>query len=152
MYEIERKFLIHEDKLPELTDGVKIKQAYLFDTDKGVCRLRQHGDEYILTLKLKDEGIKQIEVERFLTKEEFEVMFEKTDVSISKTRYRIGSWEIDFFEDIDLILAEIVLDSVNEEIPMLPEWIKKEVTGNVRYFNSNLIKEQKKEQKRNSDG
>jgi len=36
-------------------------------------------------------------------------------------------------------LAEVELNSANEQIK-LPNWITKEVSGDSRYYNSNLVK------------
>ncbi|MFT7083179.1 MAG: CYTH domain-containing protein [Nonlabens sp.] len=60
---------------------------------------------------------------------------------IDKTRYEIiienHIWEIDIFhgENNGLLLAEIELQSETEQFSK-PEWLDKEVTGDVRYYNS----------------
>jgi len=140
MFEIERKFLIDVSKLPELKDGKEIIQAYLFDDSKGVIRIRKYDDKYILTIKLKHEYLKQIEIEKDLTKEEFDLLLTKCDKRIVKTRYKIGRWEVDFFiEPKGLVLAEYEMSSVDEKIE-IPDWCVKEVTGDPQYYNCNLIK------------
>ena len=50
-------------------------------------------------------------------------------------------WEIDAFHDDNegLVVAEIELTSETESI-ILPAWVTKEVTGDPKYYNSNLIK------------
>ena len=64
---------------------------------------------------------------------------------LAKTRhiveYKGHIWEIDEFEGRHqgLILAEVEMKSEDEEV-ILPEWIEKEVTGDPRYYNSNLAK------------
>jgi len=145
MYEIERKFLVNTEKLPNKWDKVeKIKQTYIFSEDKGNMRIRQKGDDYILTIKLKDIGIKIIEIEKRLSKEEFDLLWSKTTHKISKTRKIIDRWEVDFFHNLnkpfdDLVLAEIELNEENEDFE-LPSWIIEEVTHKDMYFNANLIK------------
>jgi len=63
---------------------------------------------------------------------------------ISKIRHfvPIGShiWEIDVFEGDNqgLIVAEIELLDV-DEIFTKPNWVGKEVSDDIRYFNSNLV-------------
>ena len=64
---------------------------------------------------------------------------------IEKTRYKIPMgdfvWEIDEFFGVNkgLIVAEIELPS--EDTPFeKPDWIGDEVSGDPRYFNSNLVK------------
>ena len=64
---------------------------------------------------------------------------------IDKTRYLlkydIHTWEIDVFygDNQGLVVAEVELSSEDEKIN-LPFWIKEEVTSDIRYFNSNLMK------------
>ena len=50
-------------------------------------------------------------------------------------------WEIDEFlgENEGLTIAEIELKSAEQVFPK-PEWIGEEVTGDVRYYNANLVK------------
>ena len=63
---------------------------------------------------------------------------------IEKTRYRIEhqgmTWEVDEFagENAGLLLAEVELDS-EDQVIALPDWVGKEVTGEPRYYNANLI-------------
>ena len=64
---------------------------------------------------------------------------------IEKERFKIPMdgfvWEIDEFfgDNKGLIVAEIELQSEDQPFPK-PDWIGEEVTGDPRYFNSNLIK------------
>ena len=64
---------------------------------------------------------------------------------IDKTRYLIEyenyTWELDIFygENEGLVVVEVELNSEDETIK-LPSWIKEEVTTDVRYYNSNLMK------------
>jgi len=65
---------------------------------------------------------------------------------IEKTRYRVEShgmvWEIDRFEgdNAGLVVAEVELEEEGQAI-VLPDWVGKEVTGDRRYYNANLIAE-----------
>jgi len=64
---------------------------------------------------------------------------------IEKDRYRLEEggvvWEIDEFlgENRGLIIAEVELESEDQPFTK-PDWVGVEVTGDPRYFNSNLIK------------
>ncbi|NNK14314.1 MAG: CYTH domain-containing protein, partial [Desulfofustis sp.] len=64
---------------------------------------------------------------------------------IEKKRYKIEYrgfvWEVDEFfgENEGLVVAEIELESEDQTFET-PEWVGEEVTGDPRYFNSNLIK------------
>ena len=53
-----------------------------------------------------------------------------------------NTWEIDDFfgENEGLVVAEIELESEEQQFEK-PDWVGEEVTGDPRYFNSNLIKE-----------
>ena len=62
---------------------------------------------------------------------------------IDKTRYEVKAgkhlWEIDEFYGANegLVLAEIELASENEAFSK-PNWVEKEVTGDKKYYNSQL--------------
>jgi len=51
-------------------------------------------------------------------------------------------WEVDEFfgENRGLIIAEVELESEDQPFAK-PDWVGEEVTGDPRYFNSNLVKE-----------
>ena len=63
---------------------------------------------------------------------------------IEKTRYlrkeEKVTWEIDIFEGENkgLMVAEVELTSEYQTVP-LSSWVGEEVTGDVRYYNSNLV-------------
>jgi adenylate cyclase len=62
---------------------------------------------------------------------------------VAKVRYKIihheWIWDVDEFldENEGLIMAEIELENEADEFD-LPEWISEEVTGDTRYYNTNL--------------
>jgi len=145
MYEIERKFLVKEEELNKVCLGVgkDIKQCYIFDTELGTLRARQHGKDYILNIKLREAGFTQIEIEKPLTELEFTTLWDKSILRIGKRRYKYDRWEIDFFQD-NFILAEIELESEDEDIE-IPSFCGEEVTGNPKYFNSNMAKRKNNE-------
>lgn len=64
---------------------------------------------------------------------------------IEKNRYKIAhgglTWEIDEFfgENAGLVVAEVELTDEHQALT-LPPWVGAEVSGDPRYFNSNLIK------------
>lgn len=144
--EIERKFLVDINKL-NLADvyGVSIKQGYVFDTNKGVLRVRSKGNKYFLTIKNKPERLlSKMEIEFEISPEQGELLFQMTDASISKIRYEVEYrgkiWEVDVFQDNleGFIMAEVELNSVDECIE-LPEWVVVEVTEDSKFQNSNLV-------------
>ena len=149
--EIERKFLVDKSKLPEKYDKkYLIKQGYLINNKNFVVRIRQKNNNYILTIKIRtNNNMKRIEKEENITKKEFDILWEKINKKIEKTRKIIlnkdgTKWEIDFFKNLKephekLILAEIELKKTNQKFK-IPKWITREVTNNPEYYNNNLIK------------
>ena len=142
MYEIERKFLVDRNKWNPKDKGKKIKQGYLSVDPERTVRVRIADKEAFLTIKGKSVGIKRTELEyKIPIKEAAELMKMSLDYPVEKTRYYEKRddvvWEIDIFEGENrgLILAEVELKNENQHIN-LPQWIKKEVSEDYRYFNS----------------
>ena len=144
--EIECKFLIDETKLPTLKNGYTIKQGYIQTVDQTTVRIRICDKEAYLTIKGKSQGASRLEFEYPIPLSDAEEMLTNLCHSslIEKTRYLVEheghTWEIDIFEGSNqgLIVAEIELESEDEDFS-LPEWVGKEVTDDLRYFNANLI-------------
>ena len=144
--EIERKYLIDIKKVGKLSNGIPIKQGYIETKDKTVVRIRIYGKEAYLTLKGANKGISRSEYEYEISIEDAQDIIDElcTGPVIDKTRYTIDfsekTWEIDIFhgENEGLIVAEVELDSEQETID-LPDWVSTEVTGQEKYYNSNLL-------------
>ena len=145
--EIERKFLIDLENIPILENGIKIKQGYLSANKNGVVRVRTKDEKAYLTIKSSNIGISRLEFEYEIPFEEANEILEKLCEKpiIDKTRYLIEYenhiFELDIFygENEGLVVVEVELNSEDETIK-LPSWIKKEVTLDERYYNSNLMK------------
>jgi len=142
--EIERKFLVDQGLLPKKIIGEEYIQAYIAITDQGIVRIRIKGSIALLTIKTSEKGMTRNEFEYEVPLEDAKSLVELfNDKIIYKTRYKITIdkklWEVDEFhkENKGLWLAEIELESENE-LFSLPEWIKKEVTGDQKYFNAYL--------------
>ncbi|MBP5469442.1 MAG: oxaloacetate-decarboxylating malate dehydrogenase [Candidatus Riflebacteria bacterium] len=147
--EIERKFLLKNDNWRSLsTKNIKIKQGYISTNPESTVRIRIADSKGFLTIKGKGNEIAHPEYEYEIPTKDAEEMFnlfcKKT--GIEKTRYIVDfkghKWEIDEFNGRHkgLILAEVELKSEVESVE-LPDWIGEEVTGNPKYYNSNLAKE-----------
>jgi len=137
--EIERKFLVKEEKLPKV-EGQDYVQGYL------TSRIRIAGDKGIITIKSKTKGISRAEYEYEIPLEEAKEIIALCEKPlIEKTRYEIQYedhlWEVDEFkgENEGLIVAEIELNSEDEEFKK-PDWVKEEVSDDARYFNINLLR------------
>ena len=143
--EIERKFLVVGDAWRDLDAGVLYRQGYLNRDRERVVRVRTMGPQAVLTVKSAPTG---------LTRQEFEYPIPLADAEellalclqpiIEKTRRMIPLgellWEVDEFHGVNegLVLAECELRSENQAVAR-PAWVGREVTGDPRYFNSNLI-------------
>ena len=144
--EIERKFLVKNDRWRAEARGLPYRQGYIPTTQPGqTVRVRLAGDNGYLTLKGPTEGITRSEFEYVIpvadAKEMLETMCDRP--LIEKIRYRLPVnnllWEIDEFsgENAGLVIAEVELKTADQTISK-PEWLGKEVSDDPRYYNSNL--------------
>ena len=146
--EIERKFLVVGDYQSAATQQVRITQGYLsVDTGRTV-RVRRWGDSGFLTIKgaSTDNGLSRLEWEKEITLEEVQLLLPLCLPGIiDKTRWLVPcgdfTFEVDEFhgDNAGLVVAEIELPSV-DAIFDKPEWLGPEVTGDRRYYNSQLTK------------
>jgi len=140
--EIERKFLVKDDTFKSLAKGTKYRQGYLNSTKERVVRVRTIDDKGFLTVKGITTGATRVEYEYEIPVEDADELCEKP--IIEKNRYKVGidgfTWEIDEFfgENQGLTVAEIELER-EDQIFAKPGWIGDEVSGDPKYFNSNLI-------------
>lgn len=161
--EIERKFLL--DRAPVIPSSAavwKIQQGYLqrtetqYDADAApqfaTGRLRcityqDQSTKYFHSIKT-GAGIIRIEDEREISHEEFRRAWSRTaGQRLTKTRHRIGEgalvWEIDVFDEIDLVLAEIELPTIDADVT-IPPWLKphivREVTTDPQYTNASIAR------------
>lgn len=147
--EIERKFLVNNTFfIKESFDQKLIKQGFLNSDKNRVVRVRVSDEQGFLTIKGKSNksGTSRFEFEKEITLEEANLLLELCEKGvIEKTRYLIKSekhtFEVDVFsgKNKGLVVAEIELTEENESFAK-PSWLGKEVTGNVKYYNSELSK------------
>jgi len=144
--EIERKFLIKGEDWRVPGAGIPYRQGYLSTVPERTVRVRLIRDKGYLTVKGITVGATRAEYEYAIPAGEAGEMLDNLCERplIEKTRYRIEhhglTWEVDEFEvdNAGLIIAEVELDEEGQNI-MLPDWVGKEVTGDSRYYNANLI-------------
>ncbi|MBE6085804.1 MAG: CYTH domain-containing protein [Selenomonas ruminantium] len=143
--EIERKFLVKDSWQPQ-SEGIKIAQGYLSTVPERTVRVRIKGNRGYLTIKGKNQGISRAEFEYEIPRQDAEEMLQLAEQPILvKTRYleQQGefTWEVDVFagENQGLVVAEIELPAEDAEFSR-PAWLGQEVSGDVRYYNANLIK------------
>ena len=149
MIEIERKFLVKSEAFKSDTfDSYSIKQGFLSSHKERTVRVRLKEDKGYLTIKGKStaNGLSRFEWEKEITKVEADSLLKLCEEGIiDKIRYEVKygdhTFEIDeFFGDNEgLIIAEVELKNEEENIKK-PNWLGKEVTGDIRYYNSQLSK------------
>ena len=142
--ETERKYLVTGEDWRLLGRPVSYAQGYLQRGSGRTVRVRLAGEEAFLTVKGPVTGITRQEFEYPIPVEDAQDMLglcEGPVIQKTRTKIRIGShlWEVDEFsgENTGLIIAEVEL-SDPAEIVDPPSWIGEEVTGDPRYYNSNL--------------
>ena len=144
--EIERKFLVRQEIWAQLEkpDGEFYRQGYLLTDPTKTIRVRQTSEKGFLTIKGISVGASRAEFEYEIPQEEAKDLLDQFSVSeLSKIRYKIlfenKLWEVDEFlgENEGLMVAEIELQSEDETFST-PNWIDEEVTGEEKYYNSNL--------------
>jgi len=144
--EIERKFLVHESVVPDAKQCIRMKQAYLCTDVERTVRVRIAGDIAFLTIKGRNKGISRKEYEYPIPLEDaLELMNLAVTDPVEKVRkiiYENGKkWEVDFFEGKNkgLVTAEVEL-SLEDEKVIIPGWVGKEISEDVKYRNSMLSK------------
>ena len=141
--EIERKFIARPQNWSQLATGEHLRQGYL-SRGEATVRVRIQNARATLTIKGKNTGIARSEFEYQIPLADAQQLLQLCDGPlIEKTRYCIDfkghTFEVDVFEgdNAGLIVAEVELQSADEKVE-LPGWIEREVSHDVRYFNSNL--------------
>ena len=146
MIEIERKFLVEGEFKSHAKAALRIRQGYL-STDAGATvRVRTKGDKGYLTIKGKtgESGMSRFEWEKEIPSDEAERLLGLCKAVIDKTRYLVDVgnhvFEVDEFygDNQGLLIAEVELSSEDEAFDR-PQWLGKEVTGDVKYYNSRLL-------------
>jgi len=149
MLEIERKYVvISEDFKKEATAKSFISQGFLSSHPDRVVRVRIRGEQGFLTVKGRssEDGTTRFEWESEIPKNEAEALLKLCEPGVvEKNRYVIPvgnhTFEVDEFlgENEGLVIAEVELSEANEAFEK-PSWLGDEVTGDVRYYNSELSK------------
>lgn len=145
--EIERKFLVTGTVWKEGSKGVEYRQGYLSSHPERTVRVRTAGEKGYLTIKGKSKGASRSEFEYEIPYgEAVDLLKELCEKPlIEKIRYKINFggliWEVDEFtgDNRGLVVAEVELTNEGQEVA-LPPWVGAEVTGDLRYYNSSLIR------------
>ena len=148
--EIERKFLVSnlDECLQHHTNSKSIVQGYLSFDPARTVRIRKTDTKSFLTIKGKPNAKGDIRFEwdkEIPENEAIQLLDLCLGETIRKTRYVIPYlshlFEVDVFSGKlqGLVIAEVELSTTDEQLD-LPSWIGKEVTGDSRYYNSDLAK------------
>lgn len=145
--EIERKFLVSDDRWRDGAEGVAMRQGYLCADGQRTVRVREAGDRAWITIKGPSEGLTRAEFEYEIPRRDAGYLLDHLCARplIEKTRWALRhgahTWEIDEFggQNAGLIVAEIELASEDETFEP-PPWLGHEVTGDRRYSNAALVR------------
>ncbi len=147
--EIERKFLVKGDFKPFITKETRITQGYLSSIPERTVRVRIKGDKGFITIKGigNESGASRFEWEKEIPVSEVNELLKLCEPGvIDKTRFIVPEksglkFEVDEFygDNEGLTVAEIELPSEETDFNK-PEWLGEEVTGDVRFYNSMLMK------------
>lgn len=147
--EIERKFLVNGEFKSQAYAQSRIVQGYISSARGRTVRVRIRDGKGYLTIKgaSNEAGTSRYEWEKEITLGEARELMKLCEPGvIDKTRYLIKSgehiFEVDEFygENEGLVVAEVELKAEDEPFKK-PDFIGKEVTGDIRYYNSHLMKE-----------
>lgn len=144
MIEIERKFLVISNEYRN-SNSVRIRQGYVCAANNKVVRVRTKGEHGYLTLKNATVGFARNEYEYEIplsdAVEMLDTMCRKPIIDKTRYLYKYEGhlWEIDEFHGNHegLVVAEIELEHIDEAFEK-PAFVGEEVTGNAKYYNSNL--------------
>ena len=146
--EIERKFLVKGEFKNSAKKETRITQGYLSSVPERTVRVRLKGDKGFITIKGigNESGASRYEWEKEIPTDEVKDLLNICEAGvIDKTRFLVDAgehtYEVDEFygENQGLIVAEVELSSEDEKFNK-PEWLGEEVTGDVKYYNSMLMK------------
>lgn len=146
--EIERKFLVNGDFHSFITSTTYIMQGYLSSVPERTVRIRIKDDKAFITIKGKSNqsGESRYEWEKEIPVEEARELMSLCEPGIiEKKRHIIPNsslfFEVDEFigDNSGLIIAEIELPT-EDTLFEKPSWLGKEVTGDIRFYNSYLSK------------
>lgn len=147
--EIERKFLVVADDFKsQASKQTRITQGYLSSVPERTVRVRVKGEKGFITIKGigSESGASRYEWEKEIPVEEVNELLKICEPGvIDKTRYEVKNgifkFEVDEFygENQGLTVAEIELNSEDDSFEK-PSWLGEEVTGDVKYYNSMLMK------------
>lgn len=148
MIEIERKFLVEGEYKSLASSSSRIRQGYICSEHGRTVRVRIRDNKAYLTIKGASDahGMSRYEWEKEIPYDEgMQLLALCVGGVIDKTRYLVDyhghTFEVDEFygDNQGLVMAEVELRSEDEPFDK-PSFLGSEVTGDMRYYNSQLMK------------
>lgn len=149
MIEVERKFLVESEAFIAHSSSYEdMQQGFLSTDPERTVRVRISGKSAKLTVKgpSSEDGTTRTEWETDIPIDEAQLLMNLCLPGIiAKRRYfvPVGDllFEVDVFagENEGLVVAEVELKTPNDSFPR-PDWLGEEVTGDPKYYNSQLSK------------
>ena len=146
--EIERKYLVSGEFRSFAYEQSRITQGYISNDPERTVRIRIRREKGYITIKglSSENGLSRYEWEKEITLVEAEELIQLCLPGvIDKVRYLIR-WqkhiiEVDEFygDNQGLVMAEVELSS-EDDVFEKPDFLGEEVTGDIRYYNSQLQK------------
>lgn len=144
--EIEHKYIVANNSYKELvTKSIHICQGYLSKDKERTVRIRIADNNAYITIKGRNQGDTRVEYEYPIPHKDAENLLQLCVQPILEkyrhiVEYAGNKWEIDEFKGAlsGLVLAEIELPSSDYKYD-IPPFVGKNVTNDIRYYNSNLI-------------
>lgn len=145
--ETERKFLVRGDFMPYAVSSSHIVQGYIARSESLTLRVRTRDGRGYLTIKGATDagGTTRAEWEYEIPVAEARELLAYSRGVIDKVRYLVPAgrhvFEVDCFAGANegLVVAEVELADAGEAFER-PGWLGEEVTGDRRYYNSQLLR------------
>ena len=157
--EIERKFLVANDGWKQSVNrSTRIRDGLIAVYLGRKARVRILGNRATIALKGQRNGLGRSEFEYAIPISDAEEMLRTMcdDRILEKVRYYVPhaglTWEIDVYDGIlkGVVIAEVELDR-EDRLLELPDWVGKEITGDLRYSKFNMEKAAKRRKRLRQD-
>jgi CYTH domain-containing protein len=144
--EIERKFLpAHDGWKSSVVKSARIRDGLVAIFNGRKARVRVIEDHATIALKGAQRGVKRSEFEYAIPLSDAEEILRTMcdDRILEKVRnyvpYAGLTWEIDVYDGIleGVVIAEVEFDR-EDRVLELPDWVGREITGDLRYSKFNL--------------
>jgi adenylate cyclase len=158
--EIERKFLVaNEGWKQSVIRSARIRDGLIAVYNGRKARVRISDNQATIALKGQRNGLGPSEFEYAIPTSDAEEMLRTMcdDRVLEKMRYYVPhaglTWEIDVYNGIleGIVIAEVELDQ-EDHLLELPNWIGKEITGDLRFSKFNMERAAKRRKRVRQDG